>query len=79
MRFTAQNGTVYTEEALSVHNTYSLGQQRLEVPVLANTFTDTHFDNPDRQGLLTFGPSVSRLEHACHGHCVRRIHRGVHR
>ena len=22
----------------------------IDVPLLANTFTDTHFDNPDRRG-----------------------------
>ena len=55
MRFTAQNGTVYTEEALSdPYNTYMTldNSPFLEVPVLANTFTDTHFDNPDRRGRL---------------------------
>ena len=55
LRFSAQNGTVYTDEALSdPYNTYMTLDNTpfLEVPVLANTFTDTHFDNPDRRGRL---------------------------
>lgn len=55
LRFTAQNGTVYTEEALTdPYNSFMTLDNTtfLEVPVLANTFTDTHFDNPDRRGRL---------------------------
>ena len=44
-----------TEEALTnPYNPYMTLDNTpfLEVPVLANTFTDTHFDNPDRRGRL---------------------------
>ena len=58
LRFTAANGTVYSDEALDdPYNTYMALDNTpfIEVPVLANTFTDTHFDNPDRRGrLFTF-------------------------
>ena len=58
LRFEAQNGTVYSDEALE--NPYNTSMTLdntpfIDVPVLANTFTETHFDNPDRKGrLLTF-------------------------
>ena len=55
LRFTADNGTVYSEEALEdPYNAYMALDNTpfIEVPVLANTFTDTHFDNPDRRGRL---------------------------
>ena len=58
LRFTAANGTVYSDEALeNPYNTYMALDNApfIDVPLLANTFTDTHFDNPDRRGrLLTF-------------------------
>ena len=58
LRFTAANGTVYSDEALeNPYNTYMALDNTpfIDVPLLANTFTDTHFDNPDRRGrLLTF-------------------------
>ena len=58
LRFTALYGTVYSEEALeNPYNNYMAldNEPFLDIPVLANTFTDTHFDNPDRRGrLLTF-------------------------
>jgi cyanophycinase-like exopeptidase len=56
--FSAQNGTVYSDEALNdPYNTYmTIGYDDfLNNPYLKNTITDTHFDNPDRRGrLLTF-------------------------
>lgn len=56
--FSANNGTVYSSEALEdPYNTYmTLGHNDfLEVPLLANTITDTHFSERDREGrLLTF-------------------------
>ena len=58
LRFTAQNGTVNSGEALD--NPYNPDMTLdnspfLDVPLLANTFTDTHFDSPDRRGrLFTF-------------------------
>ena len=58
LRFEAQNGTVYSDEALeNPYNTFMTLDNTpfIDVPVLANTFTETHFDNPDRKGrLLTF-------------------------
>ncbi|MGB0248272.1 MAG: Type 1 glutamine amidotransferase-like domain-containing protein, partial [Flavobacteriales bacterium] len=45
LRFTAANGTVYSEEALEdPYNAYMTLDNTpfIEVPVLANTFTDTH-------------------------------------
>ena len=58
LRFTAANGTVYSDEALAdPYNTYMALDNTpfIDVPLLANTFTDTHFDNPDRRGrLMTF-------------------------
>ncbi|MCB0819586.1 MAG: cyanophycinase, partial [Bacteroidetes bacterium] len=54
--FTAQNGTVYSDEALA--NPYSSAVTVdtalfLENNFLQNTITDTHFDDPDRKGRLT--------------------------
>jgi cyanophycinase-like exopeptidase len=54
--FSAENGTVYSEEALTdPYNMYmSIGYNEfLQHPILANTITDTHFDDPDRRGRLT--------------------------
>lgn len=53
--FSAQNGTVYSDEALNdPYNTYmTIGYNDfLNNPYLKNTITDTHFDNPDRRGRL---------------------------
>ena len=55
LRFTADNGTVYSDEALvDPYNSYMTLDQTpfLDVPLLAHTFTDTHFDNPEREGRL---------------------------
>ena len=53
--FTAENGTVYSDEALkNPFNQYmTLGSDDfLKIPFLENTIIDTHFDNPDRKGRL---------------------------
>jgi cyanophycinase-like exopeptidase len=56
--FSAQNGTVYSDEALNdPYNMYmTIGHQDfLMMPYLHDVITDTHFDDPDRKGrLLTF-------------------------
>lgn len=56
--FSAENGTVYSSEALEdPYNTYmTFGHNDfLEVPLLENTITDTHFSERDREGrLITF-------------------------
>ncbi|MBK7248507.1 MAG: cyanophycinase [Flavobacteriales bacterium] len=51
--FSAQNGSVTSAEALSnPFNTYMTVDCApfLQVPFMANTITDTHYDNPDRRG-----------------------------
>lgn len=53
--FSAENGTVYSEEALA--NPYSSSvtvdtSLFLDNNYLQNTITDTHFDDPDRKGRL---------------------------
>ena len=51
--FSAQNGSVLSSEALSdPFNTYMTVDCTpfLQVPYMANTITDTHYDNPDRRG-----------------------------
>jgi cyanophycinase-like exopeptidase len=53
--FSAENGTVYSSEALEdPYNTYmTLGHNDfLEVPLLENTITDTHFSEREREGRL---------------------------
>tara|TARA_B100000780_G_scaffold212525_1_gene152200 strand:+ start:445 stop:1632 length:1188 start_codon:yes stop_codon:yes gene_type:complete len=56
--FSAENGTVYSSEALEdPYNTYmTFGHNDfLEVPLLENTISDTHFSERDREGrLITF-------------------------
>ena len=56
--FSAENGTVYSSEALEdPYNTFmTFGHNDfLEVPLLENSITDTHFSEGDREGrLLTF-------------------------
>jgi len=56
--FSAENGTVYSSEALEdPYNTFmTFGHNDfLEVPLLENSITDTHFSERDREGrLLTF-------------------------
>jgi len=54
--FTAENGTVTSAEALG--NPYSskvtIGSDRFfDLTLLADTITDTHYDNPDRKGRHT--------------------------
>lgn len=54
--FSAQFGTVTSSQALN--NPYSqkvaLGKNDfVNIPILAQTITDTHFDNPDRRGRAT--------------------------
>lgn len=51
--FTAQNGTVTSNEALTnpFHNRITLDNAPfLNVPFLNEVITDTHYDNPDRRG-----------------------------
>lgn len=53
--FTAQNGTVYSDEMLAnPYNQYAtIGVGGfLNNPYLGNLITDTHFNNPDRKGRL---------------------------
>ncbi len=56
--FTAENGTVYSSEAIeNPYNSYmTFGHNDfLEVPLLENTITDTHFSEREREGrLVTF-------------------------
>jgi len=56
--FSADNGGVYSSEALEdPYNTYmTIGHNDfLEIPLLENTITDTHFSEREREGrLLTF-------------------------
>ena len=62
--FTAQNGTVYSDEALTnPYNRYmTLGANDfINNPYLSNLITDTHFNNPDRKGrLVTFLARIAR-------------------
>ncbi|MBS4014161.1 MAG: choice-of-anchor J domain-containing protein [Bacteroidetes bacterium] len=50
--YTAVNGTVTSADALSnpYRNTVTLANDYLNIPILANTVTDTHYNNPDRRG-----------------------------
>ncbi len=51
--FSAQNGSVTTAEALAnPYNTYMTfgNDDFLEVPLLQDVITDTHYDDPDRRG-----------------------------
>ncbi|MCZ8195983.1 MAG: T9SS type A sorting domain-containing protein [Flavobacterium sp.] len=56
--FSAQNGSVTSTQAMTnpFASNVTLGNNDfLNVPVLNNVITDTHFDNPDRKGrLMTF-------------------------
>lgn len=62
--FSAVNGTITSAEALAnpYNSKLTLGRNDfLSNPYLANTVTDTHFDNPDRRGrLITFMARVSQ-------------------
>ncbi len=54
--FDAANGTIRSEEALANPYDGNLTLQRnnfINHPILANTITDTHYDNPDRRGRQT--------------------------
>jgi cyanophycinase-like exopeptidase len=50
--FNAENGTITSNEALS--NPYdqnlTVESSFIAIPILENTITDTHYDNPDRKG-----------------------------
>lgn len=51
--FTAQNGTVTSQQALQnpYHPRMTIGSQDfIQLPFLEHTITDTHFDSPDRRG-----------------------------
>jgi cyanophycinase len=51
--FAALNGTVNSETALAnpLSNLVTIGQDDfVNAPFMANTLTDTHYDNPDRRG-----------------------------
>ncbi|MFY7664863.1 Type 1 glutamine amidotransferase-like domain-containing protein [Flavobacterium sp.] len=53
--FSAQNGSVTSAQATSnpFHPNVTIGSNDfLQIPILTNTITDTHFDNPDRRGRL---------------------------
>lgn len=53
--FTANNGTITSDEALTNPFNSRLTLQRdnfMDSPYLSNTITDTHFNNPDRKGRL---------------------------
>lgn len=56
--FSAQNGSVTSVQATSnpFHPNITLGiNDFIDIPILNNVITDTHFDNPDRRGrLMTF-------------------------
>lgn len=54
--YTAENGTVYSDEALNdPYGSYvTIGSNDfINHSILANTITDTHYDNPDRKGRHT--------------------------
>lgn len=60
--FNAENGTITSSEALN--NPYdpnlTVESNFISTPILENTITDTHYDNPDRKGRhLTF---ISRMQ-----------------
>ena len=50
--FNAENGTITSNEALN--NPYdqnlTIESDFISIPILENTITDTHYDNPDRKG-----------------------------
>jgi cyanophycinase-like exopeptidase len=51
--FSAENGTVYTDDALAnpFNSDMTIGHQDfLMLPFLENVITDTHYDDPDRRG-----------------------------
>lgn len=62
--FSAQNGSVTTDEALAnPYNQYvTIGlDDFLDVPLMNNVITDTHYDSPDRRGRQT--AFIGRLKH----------------
>ena len=95
--FSAQNGSVTSTQALNnpYHSNITLGTNDfINIPILNNVITDTHFDNPDRKGRLT--TFLARLNSnsfynnygiACFGFCrllfpkmeARRRHENVQR
>ncbi|CAM3439778.1 Secretion system C-terminal sorting domain-containing protein [Flavobacterium longum] len=51
--YSAQNGTISSTQATNnpFHANMTIGQDDfLQIPLLANVITDTHYDNPDRRG-----------------------------
>lgn len=51
--YSAQNGTISSTQAMNnpYHANMTIGQDDfLQIPLLANVITDTHYDNPDRRG-----------------------------
>lgn len=50
--FNAENGTITSVEALNnpFDQNLTIASDFIEIPILENTITDTHFDNPDRKG-----------------------------
>lgn len=51
--YSAQNGTISSTQAMNnpFHANMTIGQDDfLQIPLLANVITDTHYDNPDRRG-----------------------------
>ena len=62
--FAATNGTITSAEALANPYNSLVTLQRdnfMDTPFMANTITDTHFNNPDRRGrLVTFMAKMSK-------------------
>ena len=50
--FSAQNGSITSAQALAnpYNSLATLGNNFLNIPILNNVITDTHYDNPDRKG-----------------------------
>jgi cyanophycinase-like exopeptidase len=50
--FNAENGTIASSDALSnpYHSNLTVESSFIDVSILTNTITDTHYDNPDRRG-----------------------------
>ena len=60
--FNAENGTITSSDALNnpYHTNLTVESDFINIPILANTITDTHYDNPDRKGRhITF---LSRMQ-----------------
>ncbi len=59
--FSAENGTVWSSEALDnpYHSRVTLDRDFLDVPFLENTVTDTHYNRPETDGMLRKGRHVA--------------------